>query len=262
MRSKLLLGGAVALVLVVWVAGSQALAPTGGYLAGREPDTLASVPKAPEAGSERDKADRAIFRATRALEGGPRWKLATSDAQLSIRDLFRDYGCGAGVALTPENMSRLEAILIKAVPDITAAYGVPKDKYKRLRPYMRDRGDICVARADYLDKSYDYPSGHATWAWTTGLIMSEIEPDRAGPILRRARAFGESRAVCGVHSASAVEAARTAADTLVAALNGDPAFRADLEGARAELAALRASPQAAKPEGCGAEAALTAKTPW
>jgi acid phosphatase (class A) len=262
MRLKLLLGGAAALISVLWVAGSQALAQSGGYLAGREPDTLASVPQPPEPGSERDKADRAIFKSTRALEGGPRWRLATSDAQLSIRDLLRDYSCGATVSLTPENMPRLEAILIKAVPDITSAYGVPKDTYKRPRPYLRDKGGICVARASYLDKSYDYPSGHAAWAWTTGLMMAEIEPDRAGPILRRARAFGESRAVCGVHSASAVEAARTAADTLIAALNGDPAFRADLEGARAELAALRASPQAGKPEGCEAEAALTAKTPW
>jgi acid phosphatase (class A) len=68
--------------------------------------------------------------------------------------------------------------------------------------------------------------------------------------------------VCGVHSASAVEEARTAASTVVAALDADAAFQADLVKARAEMTALRASPGAARPQACEAEQALTAATPW
>ena len=42
------------------------------------------------------------------------------------------------------------------------------------------------------------------WAWA--LILSELAPDRADAILARGLAYGESRAVCGVHYASDVEA--------------------------------------------------------
>jgi acid phosphatase (class A) len=46
--------------------------------------------------------------------------------------------------------------------------------------------------------------------------------------------------VCNVHWASDVEESRTIAAATVAKLHSDPAFRADLEAARAEIAAARA----------------------
>jgi acid phosphatase (class A) len=245
--------------------GAQSLAPApapGGYLAGREPDTRLVVPQAPAVGSVRDKADRDIFLATRALKGTPRWALARNDVKLDLPSVLKDFSCAADVALTPDDPPTLARLLKKLGPDLASAYGQPKDLYMRPRPYLRDKGDICVVDSPALAHSYDYPSGHATFAWTWGLILAELMPDRAGPILARARAFGESRAVCGVHSASAVTEARTAGGTLFAALQSDAGFQADLVKARTELAALRASPAASKPAACAAEAALIAKTPW
>jgi len=261
MRSYLAPAGA--LVLAALTGGAPAQTPTaGGYLAGREPDTVAVIPQAPAPGTARDDADRAIFRATRALQGTPRWNLATSDAQLSIPDLLRDFSCAAGAALTVKDAPALAKVIRNSFPDMASAYNPPKDLYKRPRPYLRDPGPICVARSDYLDKSYDYPSGHATIAWATGLILAEAAPDRASAILARARAFGESRAVCGVHSASAVDEARSAASTLVAALDADAAFRTDESAARTELTALRADPSGLDAQACQAEVAITARTPW
>lgn len=260
MRFKRLLAGAVALFALAGAAGADA--PAASYLAGREPDVMAVLPPAPAANSARDVADRDIFRKTRALEGTPRWSLATADAKLSIGYLFADFSCAAGVTLTPEDAPRLAAMFVKAAPDIVAAVDVPKDAYKRARPFTRDAGDICIPKSGEFSKSYDYPSGHATGAWAFGLILGQVTPGRAGPILERARAFGESRVVCGVHNASAVEAGRLAADTVVAALDNDDAFRADLAGARAEMTALRASAPAPDPALCKSEAALTATTPW
>jgi acid phosphatase (class A) len=144
--------------------------------------------------------------------------------------------------------------------DIHHAVDGPKDFYRRPRPYTTTNGPICVDKTDALAKSFDYPSGHATWGWAVGLILAELAPDRATPILTRARAYGESRVVCGVHNASAVIEGRTDGSAVVAALHGDRGFRADLEGARAELAALRAG--GPPPARCQAEAALTATTPW
>ena len=94
-----------------------------------------------------------------------------------------------------------------------------------------------------------------------GLMLAQAEPDRATEILTRARAYGESRVVCGVHNASAIEAGRTNGAAVVAALNGDPAFRADIAAVAKEIARLRAA-GAQSAQACAAEAALTATTPW
>jgi acid phosphatase (class A) len=259
MRFSLGLAAGVGVIVALAVAALAQAPPPGGYLSGHVPDTVAVVPQAPTPGSLRDLNDRAIFKATRSLQGSPRWALAQNDVDLRIPSVLSDFSCAAGVTLTEQNAPALVSILRRLYPDLQAAYGAPKDLYRRPRPYMRDDGPICTPRSKALDESFDYPSGHATFAWTYGLILAELIPDRAGPILQRARAFGESRAVCGVHSASAVSEARTAAATLVAALHASPEFEGDLRAARAQLSTIR---QAPAPGVCSAEQALTARTPW
>ncbi|MGY4398372.1 hypothetical protein ACVWZA_003578 [Sphingomonas sp. UYAg733] len=63
--------------------------------------------------------------------------------------------------------------------------------------------------------------------------------------MARGRAYGESRIVCGVHNACAVEAGRTTALSTVAAKHGQAGFMADVAMAR--------------PQGCEAEARLVAQ---
>ena len=50
------------------------------------------------------------------------------------------------------------------------------------------------------------------------------------------------------------------ATAIFAAQNASPAFRADVEAARSELAALRAN--SAKPEGCALEEKTLSKNPY
>ena len=59
-------------------------------------------------------------------------------------------------------------------------------------------------------------------------------------ILDRGRAFGESRVVCNVHWYSDVVAGRLMGASAVARLHANPAFRAELEAAKAEFAELQA----------------------
>jgi acid phosphatase (class A) len=244
-------------------AAAPATPPPQGYLSGHEPDIVAVIPQAPTPGSTRDLADRTIFKELRSMKGSPRWALAHDDAVLTASAVLKDFSCAAGISLDQTNASALLDVLRRLSADLGVAYNAPKDLYKRRRPYIRDPGEICLDRSKALDESYDYPSGHAFFAWTYGLILAELLPDRAGPILQRARAFGESRAVCGVHSASAVTEARTGAAALVAALHSSPAFRADMDAARAQLARVAApGAPAPAPETCRAESGLTARTPW
>lgn len=260
MRRLLPAFAAAALLAAAPVALSQA-PPAASYLAGHEPDTVASVAPAPRPGDARDVMDMAIYRATRGLKSTApeRWALAIRDAD--AKAFLADFSCAVGGRLTPQSTPALTAMVRHFAPDVSVAFSRPKDLYRRPRPYIREAGDICVPHSKDLDEGFDYPSGHATFAWTLGLVLAEAAPDRAGPVLERARAIGESRVVCGVHTLSAIMEARTAAATLVAALDSDPAFRADLGAVRREIAAARAA--GPPPAGaCAAEHALISRRLW
>lgn len=216
------------------------------------------MPAAPHKGDARDEADRRIFRETRALEGSARWRMATEDAELGNAAMLKHFSCSLGIELTPQQAPRLVAMLQKATRDGAQAMLKAKDVYQRQRPYWVDEGPICRPRLE-LGKTFDYPSGHTTAGWTWGLVLAQAAPDRATPILARGRSIGDSRIVCGVHNASAVEAARVLASATMALVMATPAYQADLAGARSELTQLRSQPHSEpQPERCEEEARLIA----
>ena len=136
-------------------------------------------------------------------------------------------------------------LIRRARRDVVALVRDAKAHFARPRPHLGNDAPLCVDRSEALDRSLSYPSGHATEGWTVGLVLAALMPERATALMRRGRTYGESRIVCGVHWASDVEAGRLASSALFAVLVGDPAFRADLDRARSELAAV---PPGAAPE--------------
>ena len=254
------LAAALAAVLTLGAAPAPAQKVPGYLTEATAPDTLKILPPAPVAGDGRYQTDRTVYLQTRILKDGPRWRLAQSDIDQGA--ILKDMTCALGVELTPANAPRLAALIKRLQPDVGRAVNRPKDFYKRKRPFLIDEGPICDARTQSLEASPDYPSGHSTWGWTIGLILAELAPDRASDILVRARSYGESRVVCGVHNLSAIEAGRSNASILVAALHGSPEFRADLEAARREVAGARKAGPAPEAAACAAEAELVAKSPY
>jgi acid phosphatase (class A) len=229
-----------------------------GYLSGAAiPDMIRVMPAAPAEGSPREIADREIFKATRSLQDSPRWKLAQSDNDMSIKGILAAFRCAIGIPVNRQNAPRLAALLDRVSTDVYNLTAPPKKYYHRERPFLRDQGPVCVVRPD----TPDYPSSHSTFGWVTGSILAEMMPDRATELMTRGRSFGESRIVCGVHNASAVEGGRVAGAALVASLNAIPEFRAGLDAVKTELATLRRNPPA-PPSTCAAEAALIANTPY
>ena len=235
-------------------------ASTTGYLGAAGPDTYKILPPAPVAGTIRFQADRSTFLATRSSKDTPRWALAIADANEAA--IVKDMSCAIGMELTPDKAPKLTKVLMTMRFDVRRAVNTPKDIYKRQRPYLIDEGPICVEKTDGLAASPDYPSGHTTWGWSVGLVLAELIPDRSTEILTRARSFGESRLFCGVHNMSAVESGRTNGSAVVAGLHGSAQFRADMDAARQELAALRKTAKAPDPAACAAEAELIAKSPY
>lgn len=211
------------------------------------------VPPAPIAQEPRGIADREIFKLTRALKGSRRWDMAVADVPSDTASLMRDFSCAARINLTPLDAPKTAALLDKASRDTGRETNALKAYYKKKRPFLLDSGEICVARTDDLSASYDYPSGHATRGWTWALILAELLDDRAAPILARGRAYGESRIVCGVHNASAVEAGRMVAGATLAVVRTEPAYGDAVAAARAELAALRKMSAPPSAQSCSAE---------
>jgi len=209
-----------------------------GYLGASGLDILAILPPPPLKGDPRFDAERRVFRSTRKLEGTPRWELASQDAAISPTDMLRAFSCAVGVELTPERAPKLVQVLQKAMRDAGRAVGVAKDHFAKPRPFLVDRGSTCRPPAE-IGTSTDYPSGHSVAGWTWALVLAEVAPDRASPILARGRAYGDSRIVCGMHTPSAVEAGWLSGSAVMARVAAEPAYRADVETARQELKALR-----------------------
>lgn len=248
---------AVFTLAAMGAAAEPPAAKPAPYLSPGDLDTYAILPPAPVAGTTRYEADRTVFLQTRKLEGTPRWALAQADN--SSIGLVRAMACAVGVELTPQNAPLTYRLLSRVARDSGVVTNRPKDIYKRQRPYLIDEGPTCIAKTPALAASPDYPSGHNTWGWSVGLILAELSPERATQIMARARAFGESRLVCGVHSMSAVHMGWANGSILVAALHRKPEFRRDLEAARKEVEALRKAGPAPDSAACAAEAEVIAQ---
>ncbi len=203
------------------------------------PRTARILPPAPVAGSAAYEADRRVFRETRRLESTPLWALARHDVDMGVPAMLADFSCAAGVALTPVKTPMLAGLLTRVSADAERAIEPAKAANRRERPFALDAGAVCQPRDELA--SSDYPSGHATWGWTVGLLLAELVPARSTQVLLRSRAYAEGRVACGAHNRSAVEAGVMNAASLVAALHGSEEFRTAMEAARGEVAAARAA---------------------
>ena len=212
-----------------------AAAPKGYLSEEATPNLVAILPPPPAGHSAAEAADRAVYNATRAFRGSPRWALATNDVADGGAALLEDYACVLGQRIDQGRVPDLMRLLDRARIDIARATRVAKRRYRRLRPFVGNDLPICVARTAELADSFSYPSGHSGQGWAYGMIMANLMPEKATQFLVRSRLYGESRVVCGVHWLSDVEAARTGASALVAVLLADAEFRTDLERARADL---------------------------
>src|SRR5471030_959219 len=117
MRARLSVRLIAAIAVIVCVSAGYALDHQGGYLHGAAaPVTSSILPAAPSVDSPLGAADRAIFKATRAQKGTPRWALAQNDVNEAITAMLGDFSCAAGVNLNESNAPRLTAMLRKLGP--------------------------------------------------------------------------------------------------------------------------------------------------
>lgn len=229
---------------------------SGSFLDAGYFDLIDVIPPAPIKEEPRGIADREIFKLTRKLKGTPRWDMAVNDIAADAASMMRDFSCAVQANLTPQNAPKTAALLEKASRDTGRETNEVKNFYRRQRPFLIDQGETCEPQANFEATSFDYPSGHATKGWTYALILGEALHERAAPIMARGRAYGESRVVCGVHNASAVEAGRLSASATLDVVRTERSYQTAIDAARAELVALRKAGGGPTPQSCSAEEAL------
>jgi len=211
-----------------------------GYLEANEhPDSLVLLPPPPVPGSAAFALDEDIARRTFAVRGTPRFAQALSDYDMSFQHTVSTFSCALSAPVTERDTPLLYKLLHRTLIDAGLSTLAAKNHYKRQRPFMLNKEPICAPETKaQLEKDGSYPSGHTTVGWVWALILTEISPEQTDAILVRARTFGESRNVCNHHWYSDVEWGRTLAAATVARLHANSEFRADLEAAKAEIAAV------------------------
>lgn len=199
------------------------------YLLPHHLDGVALLPPPPAPGSKEQEADlneaRAVFKGRTPQEEARAFK----DAKLS----FSLFEPAIGSVFQPGKLPKTEALLSKVRKEIGEPIDVPKDYYKRLRPYVVDPKLYLGAP----EKSFSYPSGHSTRGTVYAMVLAEIFPDKKDAILEMGRNIGWDRVLIGKHFPTDVFAGRVLGKAIFNELMQSPSFQHDLAAAKAEVQA-------------------------
>jgi acid phosphatase (class A) len=225
-----------------------------GYLPVAERINSSAILPAPPSGSAEMAADEAVSRAALRLRGSERWKLATSDASVDFPGAAGIYSCALGAPISMKDTPYVYQLLRRAASDAGYAGDGAKALYKRNRPFVINKQPPCTPdEMDRLGADRSYPSGHSATGTVWALILTELAPDRAVPLLKRGQAYAESRVVCNMHWQSDTTQGRFVGAYSYSRLQASPEFQADMREARRELAEVRAR-NLAPSRDCQAEA--------
>jgi acid phosphatase (class A) len=239
-------------------AAMTAAASNGGYLSADRVEALARTVPAPSAErSPEEAADRALSERYRGYENGDRWLLATAHAELSPRVASQHFDCALGVRFASAPTPRLTVLFEKLLKDANGAAETAKALAFRPRPVGVNPDRAACTRMNAASRaSASYPSGSATVGTAYAEAIAALDPEHAAAAREIGHQIGISRLVCAAHYPADVAAGETLGRAVFAEAAATPAFRADLEAARAELAAVKAT--GLTNPGCVAERAALA----
>jgi acid phosphatase (class A) len=215
------------LLLLLCLAGP--LRAREPYLAPDQLDGVALLAPPPAPGSAEEAADlelaRSVFKARTPAEAAR----AKHSASLS----FFLFTPATGPVFQPGKLPKTEALLANVKAEIGKFINLPKDHWKRKRPYQMDE----TLTLGQPEPSYAYPSGHSSCGTVYGLIIAELFPDKREAIMSISRDIGWDRVLIGKHFLTDVRAGRVLGQAIVRQLMANPAFMHDLAEAKAEVVA-------------------------
>jgi hypothetical protein len=189
------------------------------------------VPPPPADGSADTKAEFAELRAIAARSTPAEVAAAARDAKDEKPDLFNS-AVGFDISGLPET----DKLLMMVVEEEGADVKVAKKYFHRVRPYSADPTIKTCEPVKPGKAANSYPSGHASLAFSTGVVLAAVLPAKSQAILARASEYAEHRLVCGVHFRSDIVAGQQYGTIIALKLMDNPAFQAQMAKARTEIA--------------------------
>ena len=245
MKKQLFWIFAVAIVATATIIGACAQSedsqtPVPYFTQEEMPEALNWLPQPPAEGSEAYKLDleRYNWGKEMRLDSVPA-AIAVRDADYGVECMMREFSEPLGITMSEKTTPELFMLLRDAGRTCDMICWNIKNHYMRPRPFMvMNEPTITPDDEVYLRKNGSYPSGHTILGWSTALILSSINPERADTILARGLMYGESRVIVGAHWQSDVNAGYVAAAAAYAKLQTSPRFMEQLAKARKEFEAI------------------------
>jgi len=201
------------------------------YLTPGHPDGIALLAPPPATGTAEAAADLATVETAFKNRTPAETIQATHDETLSF-DLFKP---AIGPVFQLDKLPKTDAFLKKVKAEIEKPINVPKDHWKRLRPYQVDP----QLNFKKPEKSPSYPSGHSTRGTVYALVLAEIFPENSDAILAMGCQIGWDRVMIGKHFPTDIQAGRVLGKAIVHELDANEFFQRDLAAAKAEVQAAQ-----------------------
>lgn len=203
-----------------------------GLLEPSQFDASRFVPPPPAQDSAKTRAELAELHAIAASSSAEEKTAAARDAKDETPDIFNGV-IGFDIAAMPQTQKLLALVAEEEDVDSKTA----KAYFHRLRPYTVDHSLETCEPPKPNKPANSYPSGHATLAFSMGLVLAQLMPAKSQAILARAAQYAERRLVCGVHYRSDIVAGQQFGTLLALRLMENPAFKARMTDAAGELGA-------------------------
>ncbi len=178
--------------------------------------------------------------------------MATAHAQLAEPDGAQHFDCALGARFAQKPRPALTRLMNRLLIDADRLTRQLAERSPRPRPIKAIEGlQPCQRVNDAMRDGPSWPAGGAVTGAAYGEMFAALAPDRAADARRTGREIGLSRAICRMNWPEDVADGAMLGQRLFAAEAHSPAFAADLEAARAEVAAARA--EGLTNPGCAAE---------
>ncbi|MEO5803176.1 MAG: phosphatase PAP2 family protein [Verrucomicrobiota bacterium] len=201
------------------------------YLEASQTGGIALLAPPPAPDSTEQAADLASARAVFHGRTADEETRARKDASLTLFN----FTPAIGEFFQPGKLPKLEQFYQDLKPEIKEAITIPKNHWKRKRPYEIDSA-LLLGKPE---PSFSYPSGHSAVGTIQSLLLAEIFPEKREAILAIGRNIGWDRVIIGKHFPTDVSAGRVLGQAIFRELMKSPAFQQNLAEAKAEVQAMR-----------------------
>ena len=162
--------------------------------------------------------------------------IAIRDAVYGLDCIIQEFSEPFGLQISKEETPAIYKVMREGTATCDSICTIPKRYYMRKRPFIRFQESTLIPDDEpSLRKNGSFPSGHTILGWSSALLLSEINPDRADTLLARGIMYGDSRMIVGAHWQSDVNAGRLAASAAYARLHTSERFLEQMRLARLEF---------------------------